>query len=177
MIITIPGHFACSSFAMHQHLTAAPPVRTALRDFGPRQVVLVCLRLRAPPDGGIVRRLAQSCRFLLSVMSAFSRRPRNYYVDARLISNERGQFCNMLARMLVDDGASLGGRERSTALRGKGRCLQVQSRSEDRDLLARSKAYSRDVALSTRIHVHVPIYTSIERSAQGHYSWSRSEGE
>ena len=77
--------------------------------------------------------LAHSCRFLLSVISAFSRRPRNYYVDARLISNGRGQVRNMLARMLVDDGASLGGRERSTALCGKGRCLHVQSRSEDRD--------------------------------------------
>ena len=52
-------HFACSSFAMHRRPTAAPPVRTASRDFGLRQVVLVCLRLRAPPDGGIVRRLAQ----------------------------------------------------------------------------------------------------------------------
>ena len=156
MIITIPGHFACSSFAMHRHLTAVPPVRTVPRDNGPRQVVLVCLRLRAPPDGGIVRRLAHSCRFLLSVISAFSRRPRNYYVDARLISNgPRGQFCNMLARMLVDDGASLGGRKRSTALRGKGRCLQVQSRSEDRDLLARSKAYSRDVAT---VHTNTYIY-------------------
>ena len=121
---------------MHRRLTVAPPVRTASRDNGPRQVVLVCLRLRAPPDEGIVRRLEHGCRFLLSAISAFSRRPRNYYVDARLISNGRGQFRNMLARMIVDDGASLGGQERSTALRGKGRCLHVQSRSEDRDLLA-----------------------------------------
>ena len=78
---------------------------------------------------------------------------------SRLISNGRGQFRNMLARMIVDDGASLGGRERSTALRGKGRCLQVQSRSEDRDLLARSKAYSRDVAtVLTNINTYVYVY-------------------
>ena len=152
----IPGHFACSSFAMHRHLTAAPPVRTASRDFGRCHVVLMCPRLHALPDGGFVRRLAHSRRFLLSVISAFSRRPRNYYVDARLISNGRGQFRNMLARMLVDDGASLGGRKRSTALRGKGRW--VQSRSEDRDLLARSKAYSRDAPAQTNTYSYIYIY-------------------
>ena len=106
--MTIPGHFACSSFAMHRHLTAAPPVRTASRDNGPRQVVLVCLRLRAPPDGGIVRRLPHSCRFLLSVISAFSTRPRYYWVDARFALDQQwtagGQLCNTIARMIVDDG-------------------------------------------------------------------------
>ena len=153
MIITIPGHFACSSFAMHRRLTVAPPMHTVPRDNGPRQVVLVCLRLRAPPDGGIVRRLAHSCRFLLSVISAFSRRPRNYYVDARLISNGRGQFRNMLARMIVDDGASLGGRKRSTALRGKGRWCRAEAKIEicwhDR------KRTVEMLLLSTRIPIYI----------------------
>ena len=169
MIITIPGHFACSSFAMQPLLAFAPPMRMASRDFGLRQVVLVCLRLRASPDEGIVRRrspcdhhdsrsfcvlkfcnapapdicaarahfsaphwsspsrarvssvawltrrrnraaLAHGCHSLLRVISALSRRPQDYYVDARFIGNgPRGQLCKMIARMIVDDGASLGG--------------------------------------------------------------------
>ena len=36
----------------------------------------------------------------------------------------------MLARMIVDDGASLGGRERSTALRGKGRWCRAEAKIE-----------------------------------------------
>ena len=53
---------------------------------------------------------SHSCSSLLRVISALSRRPQNYYVDARFIGNgPRGQLCKMIARMIVDDGASLGG--------------------------------------------------------------------
>ena len=74
----------------------------------------------------------------------------------------------MLARMLVDDGASLGGRERSTALRGKGRWCRAEAKIEicwhDR------KRTVEMLLLSTRISIY------IERSKQDHYSCSRSEG-
>ena len=121
MIITIPGHFACSSFAMHRHLTAAPPVRTVPRDNGPRQVVLVCPRFACSTRRRNRAAPSHSCRSLLRVISALSRRPQNDHADAGFIGNgPRGQLCKMIARMIVDDGASLDGRERSTALRGKG---------------------------------------------------------
>mgnify|MGYP006974810986 CR=1 FL=1 len=130
MIITIPGHFACSSFAMHRHLTAAPRAHGSARFWSwPRCARVSSFawstrrRNRAAPS--------HSCRSLLRVISALSRRPQNYYVDARFIGNgPRGQLCKMIARMIVDDGASLGGRERSTALRGKGRRCRAEAKIE-----------------------------------------------
>ena len=76
-------HFACSSFAMHRHLTAAPPVRT-VRETMALATACSCV------FGCVLHQMEESCGachtvavFLLSVISAFSRRPGYYWVDAR----------------------------------------------------------------------------------------------
>ena len=74
----------------------AARVRMASRDFGPRQVVLVCLRLRAPPDGGIVRRLAQLPFLIERDFSVLQAPSILLTVDARFALDQqwtaRGQF-------------------------------------------------------------------------------------
>ena len=102
-------HFACSSFAVHRLLAFAPPVRTASRDFGLRHGVLVCPRLRASLDEGIVRRrFSRSCRFLLSVVVAFPTRRR--FIDggralrARSAEDRRKAIRKRIARTVVNDG-------------------------------------------------------------------------
>ena len=107
MIITIPGHFACSSFAMHRRLTFAPPVRTASRFWSSPRRARVFGCVRHPTKASCA---GASLRVAVSYLAWFLRSPRAVdllTVDAlcaRSAVDRETAIRKRIARMVVDDG-------------------------------------------------------------------------